>query len=309
MKHIFIDGSAGTTGLRLKKRLESRKDINLIEINEQHRKDEKYRQEAMNKADAVVLCLPDDASREAVKLVQNENTVILDTSTAHRTNPEWVYGLPQLSKEQKLKIANSKKIAVPGCHACGFITLVAPLVKEKIILPNILLNCFSITGYSGGGKNMISQYQNSDDNLLSAPRVYGLSQEHKHLSEMISMTNLDNYPVFAPIVSNFYSGMEVMIPISPEGINYYVNIDKIKNIYKKYYNDDVIKFVDNPSENGFMSASAFSGKDSMQITVQGNEERFLLIARYDNLGKGASGSAVECLNLSLGLEHKLGLEL
>ena len=309
MKSVFIDGSAGTTGLRLKQRLEKRNDIKLIQIDEKHRKDVEYRKEAINSADAVVLCLPDDASKEAIKLVENNNTVIIDTSTAHRTNEDWVYGLAQLNDNQKEKIKTSKKIAVPGCHACGFISLIYPLISSSILSKEIQINCFSLTGFSGGGKKMIADYEENQSNLLKAPRLYGLSQQHKHLKEMNKITGLEKFPVFAPIVSNFYSGMEVMIPLTSSQLNYGVTINDIKNTYKNHYTDKIIKYVDDCSEDGFLSAVAFQGKDNMQITVQGNDERFMLIARYDNLGKGASGSALECLNLSLGFEHYLGLEL
>lgn len=307
MKKIYIDGSSGTTGLRLHSRLQNRTDIELIELPEQYRKNLGYRKDAMQRADAVVLCLPDAAAIEAATIAPSD-TVVLDTSTAHRTKKGWVYGLPQLGSEQKQEIQNSKRIAVPGCHACGFITLVYPLVKAGIIKKDQTLHCFSLTGYSGGGKKMIAEYCSEEKNpLLEAPRLYGLSQRHKHLKEMKMITGIDKFPIFAPIVSDFYSGMQVMIPFEPK--NAQVDLKAIADVYKNVYQDDVIKFVENADENGFLSAAAFSQKDCMQITVEGNEERALLVARYDNLGKGASGAAVECLNLALGLEETLGLEL
>lgn len=307
MKKIYIDGSSGTTGLRLRSRLQNRTDIELIELPEQYRKNLEYRKDAMQKADAIVLCLPDAAAIEAAKVAPSD-TVVLDTSTAHRTEKGWIYGLPQLGNEQKEAIKNSKRIAVPGCHACGFVTLVYPLVEAGIIKKDQTLHCFSLTGYSGGGKKMIEEYNNKEKStLLEAPRLYGLSQQHKHLKEMKLITGIHKFPVFAPIVSNFYSGMQVMIPFEPK--NAQVDLKAIINIYKNTYQGDVIKFVENADENGFLSAAAFSQRDCMQLTVEGNEERALLIARYDNLGKGASGAAVECLNLALGLEETLGLEL
>ena len=307
MKKVFIDGSAGTTGLRLRARLEKRNDIELIELPEKYRKNLDYIKEAMEKADAVVLCLPDAAAIEAAKIAPKD-TILLDTSTAHRTEKGWVYGLPQLGEHQKSAIKNSKRIAVPGCHACGFVTLVYPLVKAGIIKKNQILHCFSLTGYSGGGKNMIAEYESEEkSSLLNAPRLYGLTQQHKHLKEMKAITDIDEFPIFAPIVSNFYSGMQVMIPVEPKKLN--TDLESIKTVYKNTYNGEVIKFQENANENGFLSAAAFSQKDCMQITVQGNEERALLVARYDNLGKGASGAAVECLNLALGFEETLGLEL
>lgn len=307
MKKIFIDGSAGTTGLRLRTRLEKRNDIELIELPEEHRKDLEYIKDAMQKADAIFLCLPDEAAKQAAAIAPAD-TVVLDTSTAHRTEKGWVYGLPQLGEHQKQAIKNSKRIAVPGCHACGFVSLVYPLIKAGIIKKEQILHCFSLTGYSGGGKNMIAEYESDEKGqLLNAPRLYGLSQEHKHLKEMKAITGIDNFPVFAPIVSDYYSGMQVMIPFEPK--NAQVDINAIKDVYKNIYNGKVIKFVDKSDENGFMSALAFSQKDCMEISVQGNDERAILVARYDNLGKGASGAAVECLNLALNFEETAGLEL
>lgn len=307
MKKIFIDGSAGTTGLRLRTRLEKRNDIELIELPEEHRKDLEYIKDAMQKADAIFLCLPDEAAKQAAAIAPAD-TVVLDTSTAHRTEKGWVYGLPQLGEHQKQAIKNSKRIAVPGCHACGFVSLVYPLIKAGIIKKEQILHCFSLTGYSGGGKNMIAEYESDEKGqLLNAPRLYGLSQEHKHLKEMKAITGIDNFPVFAPIVSDYYSGMQVMIPFEPK--NAQVDINAIKDVYKSIYNGKVIKFVDKSDENGFMSALAFSQKDCMEISVQGNDERAILVARYDNLGKGASGAAVECLNLALNFEETAGLEL
>lgn len=307
MKKVFIDGSAGTTGLRLRTRLEKRNDIELIELPEEYRKNLEYIKDAMEKADAVVLCLPDAAAIEAAEIAPADK-ILLDTSTAHRTKKGWVYGLPQLGENQKLAIKNSKRIAVPGCHACGFVSLVYPLVKAGIIKKEQTLHCFSLTGYSGGGKNMIGDYESAEKGqLLNAPRLYGLSQQHKHLKEMKAITGIDNFPIFAPIVSDYYSGMQVMIPFEPK--NAQVDLNTIKNVYKNIYKGKVIRFADNADENGFMSALAFSQKDFMEISVQGNDERALLVARYDNLGKGASGAAVECLNLALGLEETAGLEL
>lgn len=308
MKRIFIDGSAGTTGLRLRQRIEGRKDLQLIELEEKYRKDIEHRKQAMEQADAVVLCLPDDAAREAVGFAAPDK-LVLDTSTAHRTLPGWTYGLPQLGEQQKAAVQTAKRIAVPGCHACGFITLVQPLVQAGILDKAQPLHCFSLTGYSGGGKNMIAQYEGEEKSpLLKAPRLYGLSQQHKHLKEMKAITGIDQFPVFAPIVGDFYSGMEVMVPLAIDQIGA-DGIDKIKEVYRNRYNGKVIRFEEDCSEDGFLSAAAFSGKDCMQISVQGNAERVVLVARYDNLGKGASGAAVECLNLALGLEQTAGLEL
>ena len=230
MTKIFIDGSAGTTGLRIYERLESRKDIELIRLSEELRKDINARKSAINSADIAFLCLPDSAAVEAVSLAENDNTVIIDTSTAHRTNPEWAYGFPELSRDMEQKIADSKRIAVPGCHASGFISLVFPLIKAGILDKDALLTCFSVTGYSGGGKKMIAEYESTDrDPLLSAPRQYGIAQKHKHLPEMTAVCGLDNAPLFSPIVADFYSGMEVSVPLFKSQIN--GTVDDIKKVY------------------------------------------------------------------------------
>ena len=308
MTKIFIDGSAGTTGLRIYERLESRKDIELIRLSEELRKDINARKSAINSADIAFLCLPDSAAVEAVSLAENDNTVIIDTSTAHRTNPEWAYGFPELSKDMEQKIADSKRIAVPGCHASGFISLVFPLIKAGILDKDALLTCFSVTGYSGGGKKMIAEYESTDrDPLLSAPRQYGIAQKHKHLPEMTAVCGLDNAPLFSPIVADFYSGMEVTVPLFKSQIN--GTVDDIKRVYKEKYNGPVVRYKEEFDEGGFVSANSLTGKDSMEISVSGNEDRILLISRYDNLGKGASGAAVECMIIVMGADKTTGLIL
>ena len=308
MTKIFIDGSAGTTGLRIYERLESRKDIELIRLSEELRKDINARKSAINSADIAFLCLPDSAAVEAVSLAENDNTVIIDTSTAHRTNPEWAYGFPELSRDMEQKIADSKRIAVPGCHASGFISLVFPLIKAGILDKDALLTCFSVTGYSGGGKKMIAEYESTDrDPLLSAPRQYGIAQKHKHLPEITAVCGLDNAPLFSPIVADFYSGMEVTVPLFKSQIN--GTVDDIKRVYKEKYNGPVVRYKEEFDEGGFVSANSLTGKDSMEISVSGNEDRILLISRYDNLGKGASGAAVECMNIVMGVDKTTGLEL
>ncbi len=308
MKKVFIDGSAGTTGLRIAERLENRKDIELIKLTEENRKDINARKEALNNADIAFLCLPDKASIEAVSLVENENTVLLDTSTAHRTNDDWAYGFPELSKEHRENIKKSKRIAVPGCHASGFIALIYPLVEKGVLPKENLLSCFSLTGYSGGGKNMIAEYTAEDrDILLDAPRQYGIAQTHKHLPEMVKICGIENAPAFIPVVSDFYSGMEVTIPLFASQIK--ATAEEIKNIYKEKYNGPVVKYVEDADEGGFVSANKLSYNDGMEISVSGNDERILLIARYDNLGKGASGAAIECMNIVLGTDEITGLDL
>lgn len=310
MKTIFIDGRAGTTGLRIVERLSGRTDISLLTLSEEDRKKPECRKDALNSCDIAFLCLPDAASREAVSMMENPNVVLIDTSTAHRTNPDWAYGFPELSKAHLEKVCASKRIAVPGCHASGFIALVYPLIEAGLISPDLGLTCHSITGYSGGGKTMIADYDNdSRDPLLDAPRQYGLTQTHKHLPEMKAITGLSSEPIFCPIVSDFYSGMEVTVPLFGKDLFGGADIDSIRNIYRKKYTGPVVKFKENISESGLISAGGLSGLDSMEITVEGNKDRILLIARYDNLGKGASGAAVECLNLVMGTDATTGLEL
>ncbi len=308
MKKVFIDGSAGTTGLRIAERLENRKDITLIKLSEENRKDIEARRKALNEADIAFLCLPDKASIEAVALTENSNTVLLDTSTAHRTNDGWVYGFPELNDKQKDKIKSSKRIAVPGCHASGFIALVYPLVEKGIIGKDALLSAFSLTGYSGGGKSMIADYeQNERDNLLDAPRQYAITQSHKHLPEMMKVCGITKAPAFIPVVGDFYSGMEVTIPLFACQIN--GTLQDIQNIYKEKYNGPIVKYVEDFSENGFVSANKLSFNDGMEISVAGNDDRILLIARYDNLGKGASGAAIQCMNLVMDANETEGLDI
>ncbi len=309
MTKIFIDGKAGTTGLRIYERLESFDGIELISLDDEKRKDPQCRKEALNSADIAFLCLPDDAARESVSLIENENTVVIDTSTAHRTLDDWAYGFPELSLSHREKIKNSKRIAVPGCHASGFISLIYPLVEAGILKNTDNLSCFSLTGYSGGGKKMIADYEEEPDELLGAPRQYALTQNHKHLKEMVKISGINNAPVFCPVVGDFYSGMEVTVPLFKSDLNDGFGLSDIKEVYKNKYTGPIVTFCDDLSENGFISAGLLSGKDSMIVSVFGNEDRFILTARYDNLGKGASGAAVECLNIVLGNDDTNGLEV
>ena len=296
---VFIDGREGTTGLGIFSRLSGREDIIVTVLPEETRKSPEARKKAINESDITVLCLPDDAARESVSLVQNPDTVILDASSAHRTADGWVYGLPELCDGQAEKIAASKRIAVPGCHASGFISLVYPLVEQGAISKDALLCCHSVTGYSGGGKKMIAQYEADEkEEKLFAPRQYGLSQTHKHLPEMTKITGLHNPPVFCPIVSDFYSGMLVTVPLFRCQLENGATVETVKAIYRKKYDGKMnIEFQENMSDGGFLDSNTLSGTDKMQIGVFGNEERILLTARYDNLGKGASGAAVQCLDL------------
>ena len=305
MKKVFIDGSAGTTGLRIVERLSARRDIQLILLPEEQRKDPAARRDALNRADAAFLCLPDDAAKEAAAMVDNDQTVVIDTSTAHRVNPDWAYGFPEIGGLRE-KIKEARRIANPGCHASGFIALVAPLIEKGAIRKDARLSCFSLTGYSGGGKKMIAQYEDAGrDALLDAPRQYGLTQRHKHLPEMQAFSGLSSAPVFCPIVAPYYAGMEVTVPLFAE--DRAVSLKEIEAIYEDYYRSGAVRFARTPEEGGFLSAGKLAGRDIMEITVQGNEERALLIARFDNLGKGASGAAIQNMNLALGLPETVGL--
>ena len=307
---VFIDGKAGTTGLRIYDRLLKRSDIELLTLSDEDRKSTEKRQAMLNGCDIAFLCLPDDAAREAVALIDNPEVVVLDTSTAHRTLDDWAYGFPELSEAFRNKIATSKRIAVPGCHAGGFIALVYPLIANGLIAPDQLLSCHSITGFSGGGKKMIAEYEASErPEELKSPRQYGLTQQHKHLKEMVKITGLKHAPIFSPIVADFYSGMEMTLPLFKENLLNGAPVADIKALYKSIYNTPVVHYDENASEAGLMAANFYRGTDSMQITVEGNEERILLIARYDNLGKGASGAAVECMNIVMKKDPTCGLEL
>ena len=308
MKKIFIDGKAGTTGLRIYERLAERNDVSLILLSDDERKDPVARKKALNSCDIAFLCLPDDAAREAVAMIDNPDVVVIDASTAHRTEAGWSYGFPELSAEAEAEIRKSKRIANPGCHASGFVALVYPLVEAGIISSDILLSCHSITGYSGGGKKMIADYDaEARESLLNYPRQYGVTQQHKHLKEMKHITGIENAPIFSPIVSDFYSGMEVTVPLFAKNLNKGYTIEDIKLVYKNKYNGNIVKYVENIDDSGFLSAGILAGKDSMAISVYGNDERFILVALYDNLGKGASGAAVECMNIVIGEDPTKGL--
>lgn len=305
MTKVFIDGSAGTTGLRIHERLQSRSDLELLLPDEAHRKDEQTRRALINEADIVFLCLPDAAAVEAAAMAQNEHTVIIDTSTAHRTNDAWTYGFPEL-RGQRDTIRTSRRIANPGCHASGFIALVAPLVQNGILRPDAALSCFSLTGYSGGGKKMIAEYEDpARAEALRAPRMYGLSQTHKHLPEMQKICGLQNPPVFCPVVSSYYAGMEVTVPLSGQDVA--ATPTELAALYRSYYTGSIVRYVEGADEDGLLSAAAMQGRDDMQIGVFGNEDRILLVSRFDNLGKGASGAAIQNMNIVLGTDEKTGL--
>ena len=305
MYQVFIDGSSGTTGLRIHERITQRADLQLLQLPESLRKDPAARRDAINQSDIVFLCLPDDAARESAALCENPDTVIIDTSTAHRVSEGWTYGFPELHGFREA-IAGSKRIANPGCHASGFIALVAPLVQSGVLRPDAHLSCISLTGYSGGGKKMIAAYEDPDNaSVLQAPRMYGLTQQHKHLAEMIRVCGISAAPHFCPVVSSYYAGMEVAVSVFPEELN--TGMEELKQLYASYYSDGVVRFADNADEDGVLSAGTFAGRDDMEISVQGCGDRILLVSRFDNLGKGASGAAIQNMNIVLGLEEKAGL--
>ena len=311
MTKVFVDGGSGTTGLRIKERLAGMDGIKTVVLPDEVRRDPAKRAEAANDSDVVFLCLPDDAARESVSLIENPDTVVIDTSTAHRTADGWVYGFPELSEEQRELIKTSKRIANPGCHASGFVALVAPLTAAGIIPKTARLSATSVTGYSGGGKKMIAEYEAKSADLI-APRMYGVGQTHKHLPEMRKYGGVYSEPVFTPIVSGFYSGMLVTVPLSSDDLSPGFRASDIIDCYRGKYSGQVIKYVPSDSPlfpGGFVSAAALSGSDSMAVSVFGNGERTVLAALFDNLGKGASGAAIQCMNISLGRNETDSLEL
>ena len=305
---VFVDGSAGTTGLRIIERLSARKDVDLIALTDEDRKKPEKRKEAIFESDVTFLCLPDDAARESVSLAKGSNAVIIDASTAHRVDPDFAYGFAELSLAHRNRIVSAKRISVPGCHASGFIALVEPLTAAGILTKDACLTCHSITGYSGGGKKMIAQYEEGEP-LLKAPRQYALGQTHKHLKEMKVRSGLDTEPIFCPIVSDFYSGMVVSVPVFKSQLAAGKGMTDIKEAYKALYTGPMVKYTENMDEDGFISGCALSGRDIMEIAVFGNEDRILLVARFDNLGKGASGAAIQCMNLAMGAAETESLVL
>lgn len=307
---VFIDGKEGTTGLKIFERFKQRSDIEVLTIDNEKRKDLKSRLEMIEQADITFLCLPDTASKEIMANAPLDARV-LDTSTAHRTNLEWVYGLPELNSGQRKKIQDSNRVAVPGCHATGFITLVNPLMELGITKKDYPFTCHSLTGYSGGGKNMIAEYESAERKKeLESPRQYGLTQKHKHLKEMTAITGLDFAPIFNPIVADYYSGMLVTIPIHTRLLNKKISPVELQKELSSYYEGQrmirVMDFGKEP-ESGFLSANQLSGENTLEIFTFGHEEQIVLAARFDNLGKGASGAAMQCMNIMLGLSEETGL--
>ena len=312
---IFIDGSEGTTGLRIHERFSERDDVELLPIAPEKRKDTSERRRLINQADIVFLCLPDAAARESVSLVENDNVRVIDTSTAHRTEEGWAYGFPELSEKHREKIREGKRIAVPGCHATGFISLVYPMIATGILPADYPLSAFSLTGYSGGGKKMIAEYEEKERaGELEAPREYALSQQHKHLKEMREITGLLRQPLFSPIVADYYSGMVVSVPLYNEFLKERNTPRGLQEFFADYYAGQrfitVEPFGAEEKLHGKMLAgNGCCGYDGLKIYITGNGERTVLSAQFDNLGKGASGAAIQCLNIMLGCGEDKGLNL
>ena len=306
-KKVFIDGSAGTTGLRIRERLAERGDLEVVVLPDDVRKDVEARSAALNAADVAFLCLPDAAAVEAVSLVDNPDTVVIDTSTAHRTADGWAYGFPELAGRRE-RIAAAKRIANPGCHATGFIALVEPLVRNGLIANDAALSAFSLTGYSGGGKKMIAEYEDGGapvSGLMAGGRQYALAQKHKHLPEIVKLCGLAVAPAFCPIVVPHHSGMEVTVPVFAKDLK--GGIEDVRNLYRDAYANGLVRFVEDADEGGFLSSAKLSGKDTLEVSVYGNDERILLVSRFDNLGKGASGAAIQNMNIVLGVAEDTGL--
>ena len=300
---VFVDGSAGTTGLEIVKRLQTRKDLTLVTLSEERRKDPSARKDALCSADLAFLCLPDDAAAEAVAFAAGSGVKIIDASTAHRTSLDFTYGFPEL-KGQRQKIKSATRVANPGCHASGFIALVAPLIAAGVLDKNAPLSCFSLTGYTGGGKKMIAEYEQAADSL-NAPRQYATGQTHKHLKEMVAVTGIARAPIFLPVVGAFPRGMQVSLPLSPEWLT--CGADGVKEIYRDLYRGGAVYYDESPLPS--MPADLLAGKDSMAVTVVGNEDRIVSVASFDNLGKGASGAALQNMNLMLGADEFEGLKI
>ena len=306
---VYIDGKDGTTGLQIYERLSAREDITLLLIDEAKRKDPAERAKLMNQADLVFLCLPDAAAREAVTLIDNPATRVIDASTAHRTAPGWVYGFAELKAGQRAAIAGAKRVANPGCHATGFLSLAAPLVVLGLLPRDAALTCFSLTGYSGGGKKMIAQYEAADrDPALSSPAPYALGLTHKHLPEMKAVAGLDTAPVFIPIVDDYYKGMSTTIPLHMSQLRGVGSVEALRQAYADYYAGQTLVTVA-PEAPGKVYANAMAGRDALTVLVDGTDEAVTLTALFDNLGKGASGAAVQNMNLMLGLAETAGLKL
>lgn len=311
---IFIDGSEGTTGLRINERFQNRDDIELLHIDPELRKDPEERKKMIRASDITFLCLPDEAARESAALAENEDVVIIDASTAHRTEEGWAYGFPELSDVHRAAIRTGKRIAVPGCYATGFISLVYPLIAGGILPKDYPVSSFAISGYSGAGKRTIAAYESADrPEELSSGREYALTQQHKHLKEMKKITGLARTPLFSPIIDDYYSGMVVSVPLYADLLTGKQTPESLLQYYAEYFKDQ--RFIkvsaadDEIASGGFLAGNGLSGWDGLKIYATGNEERIVLSSQFDNLGKGASGAAIQCMNIILGCDEAQGLDL
>lgn len=310
---VFIDGQEGTTGLRIVDRLKNRDDIELMLIDEALRKDTAERKRLINESDYTFLCLPDAASIESVSLVENPHTKIIDASTAHRTNPEWAYGLPELSAEHRAKIAGSKRVAVPGCYASGFNVILYPMVKSGLIAPYHPVFCHAVSGYSGAGKKTIAVYEGADKpDEYNSPRQYSMGKQHKHIKEMMAVSGLSYPPIFNPIVDDYYNGMVVTVPFHLRAMPKKTSAQAVWEMFSEHYAGQhfvkVMPFAgEGVLQDGFLAANTLKDTNDMQIFVFGNDDHILLCTRFDNLGKGASGAAMQCMNIMMGIDEKTGL--
>lgn len=309
MTKIYIDGQEGTTGLKILERFNGRNDIELLRIDEDKRKDNDERKRMINSSDFTFLCLPDAAAREAAAMA-DDKVRIIDASTAHRTNPDWAYGFPELGRDFREKIAKSNRVAVPGCYASGFISMVYPLVKLGIMPADYPVSAHAVSGYSGAGKKAIAVYESADRPAdFDSPRQYALTQQHKHLPEMQKICGLEYAPTFNPLICDFFSGMVVSLPLHTRLLNKKYGAEDVRKALYEYYADSFFVKVmpDGEPADGFIGSNNLSGTNYMEIFVNGNDDRLIICSRLDNLGKGASGAAVQCLNIMMGIDEKTGL--
>lgn len=309
---IFVDGSEGTTGLKINERLSSRSDLDIIKIDSDKRKDVSERKKCINSADIVFLCLPDSAAKESVSLINNPSTKVIDASTAHRTNPNWAYGLPELSKAHRLKTQNSSRVAVPGCYATGFVSIMYPLVLEGLVPKDYPVTTHAISGYSGGGKKRIEEFESPNGHPFESPQLYSLGLTHKHIPEMTLISGLSSAPIFSPIISSYYKGMSVCVPLFRKLLPGRPTKEAIHEYLLNYYSTE--KFIkvmplgtENDYPNSFLGATRVNNTNYLEIYVTGNDEQIMLVSVLDNLGKGASGAAIQNMNIMLGLDEGLGL--
>lgn len=311
MKKVFIDGKEGTTGLKIFERFENRSDIELLLIDSDKRKDAAERAKLINESDITFLCLPDQAAVEAVSLVKSDKTKIIDASTAHRTLDGWAYGFPELGDDFRRRIRESNRIAVPGCYASGFNSIVYPLIKSGFIDRDYDIVCYALSGYTGAGKKGIAQYEDENrDTELDSPRLYALTQEHKHLKEMKAISGLSKFPIFSPVICDYPRGMVVCIALYTDRMNKKYTVDDIYEMMSAHYEGSPIVKVRRPGyTTGMIGSNNFAQRDDMEIEINGNADRILITSRFDNLGKGASGAAIQCMNIATGIDETTGLNI